>query len=223
MKILIAGAGKGIGKAVAELAHQKGHEVIAVSRSAKDLENRDYLTIAGDCANLDYYQKSTPISGIDTVINCTGTHPGLGSVLSISDTGIQSIVNQNILPAMELYRAILPQMREAQKGHFIHVSSGALDFYDGSELHYCVSKAALEALVLCVQNEDKGLGNKILHHAIRVSLTDTPLARKVCPDITDWNQFYTAEETAKLILNIAEKPELYPQVVVPVIPYRPIR
>jgi NAD(P)-dependent dehydrogenase (short-subunit alcohol dehydrogenase family) len=224
MNIVIAGAGKGIGKAVAELAQKKGHAITAVSRTLADNMNKPYRTIL---CNIENDSSVGCLAGLaattDAVINCTGTHPGLQYFGKGWDSKVMNIVNQNVTPATHLYQAFLPAFRETKKGHLIHVSSGALDGYDGSESGYCASKAALESLVLCLQNEDKSLGTKVLHHAIRVSLTDTPLARKVCPHITDWNQFYTAEETAKLILDVAERPELYAKPIVSVIPYRPMR
>ena len=217
--ILVLGAGKGIGKAVADLAYSKGHKITAVSRSKTDLLNRPYSTLT---SNLDLLQSVSELgsyaSTVDAIINCTGTHPGFDH--PAIDENIMYTINQNIIPALHLYGAFLDKFRKIGKGHFVHISSGALDFFDPSEAGYCASKAALEALVTSIQNGDREQG--ILHHAARVSLTDTPLARKVCPSITDWNQFYTPEETARCLIDIVEYPEKYPDPIVK-LPLKPIR
>ncbi|MEW5896825.1 MAG: hypothetical protein AB1668_03985 [Nanoarchaeota archaeon] len=85
---------------------------------------------------------------------------------------------------------------------------------------YCASKAALEAVVLSLQHGETE--TNVLHHIVRVSLTDTPLARKVCPNITEWDKFYTAREIASYLVDIAEDPEKYPKIIVTPL-YKPVR
>ncbi|UCD04171.1 MAG: SDR family oxidoreductase [Candidatus Woesearchaeota archaeon] len=219
--ILVAGAGKGIGKATAEYAHKKGHNVFAVSRNKLDLRRRPYKTFD---INLGA-SKSTPFSKefaytIDAVINCTGIHPGTQEFNNTWQADVKFTINQNLDPALELYHTFLPVFRERKKGHFVHISSAALDFFDASESGYCASKAALEAVVKSLQNGEQETG--ILHHAVRVSLTDTPLARRVYPTIKDWNPFYTAKEIASYLVDVVENPANYPKTIVK-LPYKPVR
>jgi len=157
---------------------------------------------------------------IDAVINCTGTHPGIQEISENLTDEVIEIIGKNVKPAVNIYQAFLPVFMKRKSGHFIHVSSAALDFFEGSEAGYCASKSALESIILCFQNLSKE--DDILHHAVRLSLTDTPLARKVCPDIVDWEKFYTAEENASYLVDMMEHPENYPKTIVS-IPYRPIR
>lgn len=221
MNLLVAGAGKGIGKATADFAYQRGHKVIAVSRTETDLKGRPYKTLTLDLekpesiALLGSYSSS-----MEAIINCTGTHPGGQEVNESWEYRVRNIIDQNVRPALHLYRAFLPAFRERKKGHFVHVSSAALDFFDESESGYCASKAALEAVVLSLQNGDKR--TQVLHHAVRVSLTDTPLTRKVCPNITDWDKFYKGEEIALYLIDIVENPDNYPKTIVTPL-YKPVR
>lgn len=217
--ILVAGAGKGIGKATADLAHEKGYEIIAVSRNKADLLDRPYITEVADLEDVNGISLLEKYaSKVRIVVNCTGTHPGIQQFGEDWGENVKKTVDQNLIPALYLYKAFLPEFRRANGGLFIHLSSGALDFYDPSEAGYCASKAALEALVLSLQNENP----KILHRAVRVSLTDTPLARRVCPGITDWGEFYTSKEVAAGLIDIIARPAVYPKVIVP-LPYRPVR
>lgn len=210
-RIIVLGAGKGIGKATADLAYNKGHEIIGVSRSGDDLKNRKYHTIVADLDNKEGVKDLRGYSSVtDAVVNCTGTHPGFNR-LGI-DRQIINTINKNIIPALYLYEIFLEKFREQKKGHFIHISSAALNSHDKSEAGYCASKAALESIILCLHDADKETGIK--HYAVRVSLTDTPLARRVCPKISDWSQFYTAEETALELIKIIEHPESYSNPIV---------
>lgn len=253
-KILVAGAGKGIGRAVAELALELGHEVLAVSRTEADFSTprvvRPEILTGGELLSVSFreitpaikepYTKPYLITDlaqpesliqlapyadkIDAVINCTGTHPGIKTFSQHQDFAGETLetIKQNVLPALNLYQVFLSAFRQKGKGHFVHISSGALDFHDPSESGYCASKAALESLVRCLQEEDKE--NQIKHHALRVALTDTPLARKVCPSITDseWNNHYTARETASYLLDLVLRPENYPHPII-TLPYQPVR
>ncbi len=246
-KLLIAGAGKGIGRAVARLALEKDYKVLAVSRTkegspiARFWPPRllDGIITKETRVNYDYpyltIDLSQPESAITlasyakdvgAVINCTGTHPGMKTFSQQEKFAGETmeIIQQNVLPATHLYQAFLSAFRERKQGHFVHISSGALDFYDPSEAGYCASKSALEAVVLSLQNEDKEKETGVLHHAVRVALTDTPLARKVCPDIKEeeWETHYTARETAAYLLDIVLRPENYPKPIVPLL-YKPVR
>jgi NAD(P)-dependent dehydrogenase (short-subunit alcohol dehydrogenase family) len=216
-KILVAGAGKGIGKAVADLASERGYEVLAISRNKLDFKERPYPAFVFD-VNSPYRLSLLRSLPADAVINCTGTHPGLQRFRQASE--VEEIVAENLGPALQLYEAFLSKFRAAGRGHFVHISSAALDFHEPVETGYCTSKAALESLVLCLQNEDAD--KKVLHHAVRVSLTDTPLARRVCPQVADWESHYTARETAAYLLDVVGRPEVYPHPII-TLPYRPVR
>lgn len=222
-KIMVFGAGKGIGRATADLAHEKGYEVFAVSRNKDDFKDVPYENFQLD---LDQpWSSSSPRlvqSEADVIINCTGTHPGMHEVDQSWDAQVMDSIRKNVFPALQIYKTFLPIFRERYYGHFVHVSSAALDFPSEQESGYCASKKALESLVLCLSDEDKDKDTTVLHHAVRVSLTDTPLARKVCPNVEDWTQFYTAPETAKYLLDIVAHPDNYPKTIV-TLPYRPVR
>jgi len=246
-KILVAGAGKGIGRAVAELALELGHKVLAVSRTEEDFTTSrivrperivDLVITIPEKREREPYTKPYLITDLtqpeslmrlapyadkmEIIINCTGTHPGIKTFSQHQDFTEETLetIKQNVLPALNLYQVFLSPFRQKGKGHFVHISSGALDFHDHSESGYCASKAALESLVRCLQEEDKE--NKVKHHALRVALTDTPLARKVCPSITDWDVHYTARETASYLLDIVLQPENYPRPIIS-LPYQPVR
>lgn len=222
-EIIVAGAGKGIGKATADLVYEKGYKVIAISKNKSDIMGRPYKTIGLDLKLENNISELLNVSGgVENIINCTGTHPG-EQILNIGwSYRVVDIIEKNVEPALVLYEAFLNKFREIRKGHFIHLSSVSMDSFNENEAGYCASKAALEAVVLSLQSKDLGLNTGVLHHLIRVPLTDTPLARKVCREIKDWSKFYTAREIASYLIDVVENPENYNEIVVK-IPNLPLR
>ncbi len=212
MKILVAGAGKGIGQAAADLCHERGYEVIAVSRNPQDLEHRPYQTVVLDLENLSSCSQLAALETIDGVINCTGTHPGKKVFSADFQEEINDLYLKNVSPAINLYTVLLPKLRSQCRGHFIHASSIALESFSPREISYCTSKAALEAIVCCLDHEDKERG--LRHQAVRVAFTATPLARRVAPSFQNWDAIYQPRETAALLLDLLERPGQYPQTIV---------
>ena len=70
MKVLITGTTQGIGKAIAELFLEKGHEVIGIDRQDTSIEHASYTHITEDIRN---YDRLPEIDGVEVLINNAGT------------------------------------------------------------------------------------------------------------------------------------------------------
>ena len=70
MKVLITGTTQGIGKAIAELFLEKGHEVIGIDRQDTSIEHASYTHITEDIRN---YGRLPEIDGVEVLINNAGT------------------------------------------------------------------------------------------------------------------------------------------------------
>ena len=101
MKILITGTSQGIGKAIAELFLQKGHEVIGIDRQTASIENATYTHYVCDVRD---YEKLPAVDGVDILINNAGTQNeddidiNLKALIKITEKygvreGIRSILN----------------------------------------------------------------------------------------------------------------------------------
>jgi L-xylulose reductase len=188
VNILIAGTGKGIGKSTADLIFSKNHGIVAVSRTEVDLKDRPYPSLVSDLVNPDCIPLLKKYEDwADVVVNCTGIYLEEKEINDIWKSNIMKLIEQNVRPALHIYQSFLDSFRKRRKGHFIHISSGALDFYDETESGYCASKSALESIILTLQNGDNNQKTNVIHHAFRVALTDTPLARRECLNVSDWN------------------------------------
>lgn len=162
--LLITGAGKGIGLATALLAAEKGHSVIALSRTIDALKGVKNITpYTVDLANekaIDRFVKSIQGISIDSLINNAGllTHTPMGeSTIAL----FEKIYKVNVFGLAELTRRLLPQI--STEGHVVNISSmggvqGSAKF-PGLSI-YSSSKGAVITLTELWAEEFKSRGPK---------------------------------------------------------------
>lgn len=101
MKVLVTGTSQGIGKGIAELFLENGHEVIGLDRCGHSIEADNYTHITCDIRD---YDNLPDINGVEILINNAGTQNGddieinLKSLIKVTEKygvreGIKSILN----------------------------------------------------------------------------------------------------------------------------------
>lgn len=101
MKVLVTGTSQGIGKGIAELFLENGHEVIGLDRCGHSIEADNYTHITCDIRD---YENLPDIQGVEILINNAGTQNGddieinLKSLIKVTEKygvreGIRSILN----------------------------------------------------------------------------------------------------------------------------------
>jgi NAD(P)-dependent dehydrogenase (short-subunit alcohol dehydrogenase family) len=183
--VLITGAGKGIGRACAQLMSQRGARVIALTRSAADLATlKEEIGCETLCADLgdaatarDAAQAAQPV---DLLVNCAGIVE-LQPFLDTTADAFDATMAVNVRAALIVAQACARSMIERGAGGAI-VNVSSLSAQVGLPLHaaYCASKAALDGLTRVMAVE---LGP----HGIRVNtvnpvVTLTPMAEKAWSD-----------------------------------------
>jgi NAD(P)-dependent dehydrogenase (short-subunit alcohol dehydrogenase family) len=128
-RTLVTGGTKGVGAAVVEVLRDAGAKVIATARAvpADAIEGVHY--IAADLATAEGCIAAAAsvlqqLSGIDILVNVLGgsSAPG-GGFAALDDTEWSKELNQNLMPAVRLDRALLPTMIAQGSGVIIHVTS----------------------------------------------------------------------------------------------------
>ncbi|GJH36498.1 glucose 1-dehydrogenase [Paraburkholderia hospita] len=183
--VLITGAGKGIGRATAQLLAQRGARVIALSRSAGDLRTLEdeigCMTLCADLADASAARSAADAAQpVDLLVNCAGVvelQPFLDTTVDAFDTIMAVNVRAAMIVAQQCARSMIGR---GVAGSIVNVSS--LSATVGLPLHaaYCASKAALDGLTRVMAVE---LGP----HGIRVNtvnpvVTMTPMAEKAWSD-----------------------------------------
>ena len=157
-KALITGAGRGIGRSVAEILAREEAEVVVVSRTKEDVDAAaaEITSRGGKCRGiaLDLCPEGAPAQLISE-LKAMGFWPldivvhNLGGDLNIKNPfcGVKdwrSVYRINLEVAVELNEAILPEMQMKKWGRIVHTSSIASVENQGA-VTYCSMKAALNA------------------------------------------------------------------------------
>ncbi len=177
MNILITGASKGIGKAVAQSFCRHGnHNLFLVARKMnllKDLK-KQCSEINPKCTVIEYSfdmgnpsdikqltEKINSMTGkIDILINNAGMLVNKG-FSELSGTEITTMFNVNFFSPAELIRSLIPALLKAGKAHVVNI--GSMGGVQGSSkypglTYYSASKAALGVLSECLAEEFKDSG-----------------------------------------------------------------
>ncbi len=192
---VITGAGKGIGKATAELFIKEGAKVILTSRNISDLEqivsdnesNKDNITIiAGDISKEDTIGKVidetiSKYGKIDILVNNAGFSV-FDNMVDSKTEDFDAIFNTNIRALYLITKGFLPHMIKEQSGTIINIASvaGKQGFATGSI--YCASKHAVMGL-------SRALMLEVRQYNIRVCA--------ICPGSVD-TDFFRAESQTTL-------------------------
>lgn len=163
-RVLVTGASRGIGEAIAREAASRGAKVIGVARSAGVLTTamQSIHGVAVPCdlsvesERLDLVGRLESIHGpIDVLINNAGVDD-TKMFANASSHDVQRVITLNQVVPIELMRQAVPLMRSRGRGHVVNISSlAAAGGFAGMTL-YCSSKAGLSGFHRVLRHELKG-------------------------------------------------------------------
>ena len=164
---LITGASRGLGAAITEAALRRGDRVVATARSLSALSDLDadagqLLTLALDVTDERSVQAAVAAAvdrfgALDIVVNNAG-HGTMGAVEELAESAFRVAMDVNFFGALAVTRAVLPTLRQQQRGHIVQITSmGGLVALPMASA-YVASKWALEAVSESLAQEVAGLG-----------------------------------------------------------------
>lgn len=183
-RALVTGAGKGIGRACAELLVAAGAQVIAVSRTKSDLDGlcaqypESVEAWCQDVTEAGFLARLSALPQLDILVNNVGTNTPQAFVdvdIEVLDRMLAVNVRSAFLVAQAAARVMLVQ----GSGSIINMSSqmghvGAVD-----RTVYCMSKHAIEGLTKAMAVELAPAGvrvNAVAPTFIKTALTEAMLA-----------------------------------------------
>ncbi len=184
MKVLITGTSQGIGKAIAELFLQKGHNVIGIDRQGSNIRNEKYIHYTCDVRDQDHLPQ---IEDVQILINNAGTQNEADI-----DINLKALIH-----ITEKY-AVQPNIKSV-------LNIGSASGHTGAEFpEYCASKGGVMAYT-------KNVALRIAQYGATCNSLDpggvfTPLNDCVVNDPVLWEQIMaetplrkwaTAEEIAQ--------------------------
>ena len=166
-RILVTGGTKGVGQAVVKLFTEQGARVLTSARQPAP-ELPDEMFVTADLSTLegcDALVAATRqrLGGVDVIVHVLGgsSAPG-GGFAALDEEQWQRELALNLLPAVRLDRALLPDMLQRKEGVIIHVTSiqSRLPLPE-STTAYAAAKAALSTY-------SKSLSKEVSPKGIRV-------------------------------------------------------
>jgi short-subunit dehydrogenase len=185
--VIITGASKGIGKAIATAFAGEGYFILICSRSEQNLQAMvtEIKTIHANAVVktfvADFSKKEEVISFADwclgqgtpqILVNNAGIYIP-GNLSDEVEGNMEQMMNINFFSAYHLTRKLLPVMKAAGKGHIFNISSIAgLMAYEGGG-SYSVSKFALNGFSANLRHELKTSGIKVTSVLPGAVMTDS--------------------------------------------------
>jgi L-xylulose reductase len=184
-RALVTGAGKGIGRATVKLLAEQGAEVVALTRSAGDLDSLRAETgcqaLVCDLADPGATREAAiAAQPIDLLVNNAGTtelEPFLDTSAETFDLLMAVNARAPMIVAQECARDMI---RRGVKGVIVNVSSLASHHGLPNHAAYCASKGALDSLTQVMAVELGPHGIRV--NAINPTVTLTPMAVKAWSD-----------------------------------------
>jgi 3-oxoacyl-[acyl-carrier protein] reductase len=158
--VIVTGASRGIGEAVASAGAARGARVGAISRTPM-------ASVAWRAADVgDRAQVTAAVAGLEGELGPTDilvANAGIGAYGAFADAEvaeIERLVQVNLLGTVYAIKAVLPGMIERRRGHVVIVSSVAGRFGSPFEAAYSATKFAQVGLgeALSVELSASGVG-----------------------------------------------------------------
>lgn len=177
MNIIITGASKGIGRAIAENCAERGHNLCICSRKIEDLEEtRTALLNINNQIKVhikvsDLSQKTqaqefgsfclSMFDSIDGLFNNAGYFIP-GKIHEEEDGVLEQMIDTNLYSAYHLTRALVPAMIKQKQGYIINIASIASFMAYPNGGSYSISKFAMRGF-------SKVLREELKEHNIKVT------------------------------------------------------
>lgn len=209
---VITGGARGIGLEVAKRFSDSGAKVAiwdihGASGAANDIEGAIGVEVdVSDASSIEQGLNETKklLGKVDILVTSAGMTGPTGPVDGYPIEEWQKVVNVHLIGGFLCCRAVLPDMKAADYGRIVMVSSVAGKEGNANASSYSAAKAGIIGLV-------KSLGKEMAETGVRVNciapgLIDTPLMQQLPKEQVAWSldkipqgRFGTVEEAASLI------------------------
>jgi NAD(P)-dependent dehydrogenase (short-subunit alcohol dehydrogenase family) len=205
---LVTGGGRGIGRGIALALAEDGADVAvnyrrdadAAEQTVADIEAlgrraKAYGAAIGsvDTDRAMVEQVVDDFGFVDILVNNAGIASRGKSVLRTEPEELDNVVRTHALGPHHLCQAVLPSMRERERGDVVMVSSVETLTMRGGGAPYNMGKAALEALALTLAKEE--LRNNIRVNIVAPGLVDTTMGQKLMKAVAGIDDLRVLDES----------------------------
>lgn len=190
---LVTGAGRGIGRAVAERLSRDGYRVALSARSATELEQTaskcsgETLVLPADMTDPDavtqvFSQVESAWGPVDVLVANAGAGTS-ASLVKTSDEQWQRMLDLNLTAPFRCMRRALPSMLERGHGRIVVIASVAAKVGEPYISAYTASKHGVLGLVRSAARELATTGVTV--NAVCPGYVDTPMTEATVAGIVD--------------------------------------
>jgi NAD(P)-dependent dehydrogenase (short-subunit alcohol dehydrogenase family) len=191
---VVTGAGRGMGKVIAESLAAEGCKLVVVSRTESQVREveRGITTGGGECLSLvlDLADRRSAarvipaalerFGSLDILVNNAGVLTGT-PLLEVTADEWDHVLAVNLTAAFILSQAALREMAKRKSGYIINISSTAALQVPAHLTTYGTSKKALLGFTEALYENAKPLGVKV--SVILPGMTDTEMLRNANPPV----------------------------------------
>ncbi|WP_439882669.1 SDR family NAD(P)-dependent oxidoreductase [Pontibacter sp. MBLB2868] len=197
---VITGGDSGIGKATAKLLAAEGVHIVLSDKTQQELkeaiaevqkEAKDGAQVTGitaDLTNNDDVQElakqvKEKFGGADMLVHCAGARGAAGDFLTLSDEDWYETIDIDLMGAVRVCRAFIPQMQDKGWGRIVLISSeNALQPYE-TESPYNACKAGIVNLAKCLSRAYSKEG--LLINTVSPAYIATPMTDAMMEELAE--------------------------------------
>jgi 3-oxoacyl-[acyl-carrier protein] reductase len=208
--VLVTGASRGIGHALALALAREGAAVVCAARTIEgptergsllqtvnEIENEGGRALAVACDVTDSDQVAALVQTaieaygrVDKVVNDAGYYPR-ARIAEMDPQDWNAALGINLTGSFLVCRHVLPDMiRRGEGGSILNISSGSASRYDRQHIAYSVAKAGLDRLTM-------NLAEEVKEHEVAVNALTPGLVK------TEMNDFYSAGDPPEAVIPAA--------------------
>ncbi|SON56700.1 3-oxoacyl-[acyl-carrier-protein] reductase FabG [Hartmannibacter diazotrophicus] len=210
---LVTGAGRGIGRATALALAASGARVVAVARTAGDLETLTEETggqvtpLVADVGDPDFHRRIEAMDGLDILVNnAGGNRPKM--MVDVDDDTLDWMIDLNIRSVYKVARAAVRAMKRG--GVIVNMSSQMGHVGSPKRTVYCMTKHAVEGLTKAMAVELAPAGIRVVSVAPTFVLTpmtapmfEDPEFKRFVYDMVPMNDLPVPDDVAQAIVFLA--------------------
>jgi NAD(P)-dependent dehydrogenase (short-subunit alcohol dehydrogenase family) len=216
---IVTGAGRGIGRSVAEHFARDGATVVAVSRTAAELEMLaaemadeagQVVPLAGDITDEAFVESMFAMARerfgrVDILVNNAGIAP-FGAVETLAVDDVRRGLEVNIVAAFNCMSTAIRAMKTTgDVGKIINIGSVRSHWTEAGDAGaYNASKAGIRSMTETVARQLHGTGSRIAVSLVCPGVVDTSLTNPNGEDRPDWLR---PADIARSVLHVATAPE----------------
>ena len=223
---IVTGAGRGIGRAIANAYGEAGASVCCAARTLSEIQKAaedirgggsSALAVATDVTDLSSVQAMVDqtvdaFGGLDILVINAGSIHARGPVADTDPEGWKATIDLNLVGAYYCARAAIPAMKARGAGKIITIGSGVGHRGGPGTSAYACSKAALWMLTRVLAQElleDKISVNELVPGPVVTALNTRSEALRAKGDLSgEWHKY--PDEVAPLALFLATQPDIGP-------------